>query len=650
MKTLINTTFKSLNLFTIISVLLTAYCLLHTANCYTQAPEIEWQNTIGGYNTDNETKIISTTDGGFMVIGSSYSKYSGDKTEINISGGTNSSDIWIIKLDINGNIEWQNTIGGTKWDNGKDIIQTLDGGYLIGAESSSGISGDKTEGHYSGGSFGYDLWIIKIDASGNIEWQNNIGGMNDDFMRAVCQNPDGTYIIGSYSLSGSGGDKTVGNNDAIAGSGDIWLLKLNATGSIIWQRDIGGDMGDYVDEIKMPAGGGYILGGASASNTGFDKSEDSYGGYDVWIIKTDNDGFVDWDVAYGGNLDEHIGSIELTADGGYLVGAYSASGISGNKTESTNGGSDYWILDLDAAGNINWQKDIGGAANDMMHDIVQLTDETIICGGLSYSGISGDKTEPVSGLIDIWLCGLDISGNLLWENTVGGSSDDLATSINECPDGNFIVAGSSSSDISGDKTEMQWSNTNAHDYWIIKFIGDVCTIPTGLYTNNIFTTKATANWNLIPGADSYQIWYREVGAGTWIKKSSFTNFKTIKLLTPDTDYEYKVRSKCSDGSFTDFSAMQNFTTMPLRMGEFEEGFAIDVYPNPASDVLNISMENYSEAITITMFDMTGNKIKMELIEQSGGLMKFDISSYPKGIYILDIIDQNKHETIRFVCD
>ncbi|MBC8172503.1 MAG: T9SS type A sorting domain-containing protein, partial [Chitinophagales bacterium] len=182
---------------------------------------IEWQNTIGAYLTENLLDIQQTIDGGYVLGGSSSSNGFEDKTE-HTQGGF---DYWVVKLDVLGNIEWDNTIGGNSDDNMFSINQTLDGGYILSGTSASDISFDKTENHI-GPSYYKDYWIVKINESGEIEWQNTIGGDGSDGGVSARQTPDGGYILAGISTSDISGDKT---EPVIGGccSNDYWVVKLS---------------------------------------------------------------------------------------------------------------------------------------------------------------------------------------------------------------------------------------------------------------------------------------------------------------------------------------------------------------------------------------------------------------------------------------
>ncbi|MFN0173996.1 MAG: T9SS type A sorting domain-containing protein [Saprospiraceae bacterium] len=430
---------------------------------FAQAPAIEWQNTIGGNDADFLFSLQQTADGGYILSGSSTSNISGDKTE-NCLGNW---DYWVVKLDATGSILWQNTIGGIGLDRLESIQQTLDGGYILGGYSTSNISGDKTEN-----SQGYeDYWVVKLDALGGIQWQNSIGGSNGDQLIDLQQTSDGGYILGGHSQSNISGDKTENG----LGEDDFWVVKLDATGTIQWQNTISGNKSDRLYSIQQTVDGGYILGGASLSNISSDKTENCLGGNDFWVVKLDATGFIQWQNTIGGTLFDTMLSVQQTADGGYILGGFSYSNISGDKTENCLGHPDYWVVKLGATGTIEWQNTIGGNDEDYLQHLQQTADGGYILGGYSYSNISGDKTENSWGMEeDFWVVKLDATGTIQWQKTIGGTETDRLYSLQQTSDGGYILGGLSDSNISGNKTENCFGSW---DYWVIKLAPE--TVPTG---------------------------------------------------------------------------------------------------------------------------------------------------------------------------
>ena len=355
---------------------------------------IQWQNTIGGGDSDWLFSIQQTTDEGFILCGWSISNISGDKTE-NSQGV---DDYWIVKLDAVGNIEWQNTIGGSGLERYPSIQQTSDEGYILGGWSDSDMSGDKTENSQGG----QDYWVVKLDSIGNIQWQNTIGGSSDDILYSIKQTLDEGYILGGWSRSDSMGDKTENSQ----GDHDYWVIKLDALGNIQWQNTIGGSTVDYLLSAYETPDNGYVLGGYSASNISGDKTENSLGNMgtmDYWIVKLDSLGTIQWQNTIGGNSQDVLFTLNLASDGGYVLAGYSSSNISGDKAENCYGVEDYWVVKIDPLGNIQWQKTLGGDGWDWLYSIEQTADGGYILGGASASNSSGNKTENSMGFMDYWV-------------------------------------------------------------------------------------------------------------------------------------------------------------------------------------------------------------------------------------------------------
>lgn len=437
--------------------------------CYD--PPIAWQNTIGGSGIDYLYAMDKTLDGGYIIAGSSTSNISGDKTE-NIVDGTAYSDYWVVKLDSLGNIEWQNTIGGSAGDNAFSVIQTSDGGYMVGGLSASGATGDKIESALSA-----DYWILKLSSVGDIVWQNTLGGDSYDYCTVVQETFDGGYIIGGHSSSNISGDKT---ENTLGDGPDYWIIKLDPAGNVEWDNTIGGDGEDELKSLEQTDDGGYILGGWSASNISGDKTENCLGVYDYWVLKLDSVGNIEWQNTLGGTDVDKLTDIKQSSDGGYIVGGYSESNISDDKTENVIGYmgfgyglADYWIVKLNPSGEIEWDNTIGGTHDDMLSKVIETTDGGFAAVGSSRSNISGDKAENnIPGVgYDYWIIKLGSAGNIEWQNTIGGGDFDQAYGLVQNSDGDYTIAGYSNSGIYGDKTEASQGN---YDYWIVNLS---CEIP-----------------------------------------------------------------------------------------------------------------------------------------------------------------------------
>jgi hypothetical protein len=416
---------------------------------------IQWENTIGGNDTEWVDFIELSKDQNYILGGYSYSNISGDKNE----NSRGLSDYWFIKIDdTSGNLLWQKTIGGNSIDHLTSAKETTDGGYILGGSSSSGISGEKTQNSRGND----DYWVVKLDENRNIIWDKTYGGTGVDRLTSIIQTTDGGYLIGGSSDSDISAEKT----DNSRGNIDIWIIKIDQSGNIMWQKTFGGSNSDWVQSLIETPDGGYILAGSSHSNISGEKSENSRGLRDFWVLKIDNSGTIIWQKTIGGNNGDYAKSIIATSDGNYIIGGDSSSNISGEKTEKTvNNSTDVWLLKINDLGQILWQKDIGAESTEAFADIRMTSDNGFILGIMSYSGISGYKTEASKGDRDYWTVKLDSTGKFEWDKTVGGDSSDQTQSIVQAKDGGYVTVGWSMSNISGDKTE---NKSGRQDFWVVK--------------------------------------------------------------------------------------------------------------------------------------------------------------------------------------
>ena len=420
-------------------------------NTFSQ-PTITKQKDIGGSSNDYLACMDLTKDGGLIIGGYSNSNKSHQKTEDN----KGEDDYWIVKLDSLQHTEWDKTIGAHNADDLGSIKQTNDGGYILGGQSESNISGDKTEN--SKGL--YDYWIVKIDKNGIIQWDKTIGGNEDDYFSSIEQTSDDGYIVGGISFSDSSGDKTENRK----GSYDYWVVKLDRLGNIQWDKTVGGNGYDQLSTIQQTEDGGYILGGQSESNISGDKTQNSKGGADYWIVKLSNTGDVQWDKTLGGNKNDYLYTLQQTSGGGYIFGGMSYSDSSGDKTEDRKGSYDYWVIKLNNSHHVEWDKTIGGKDIDHLTCLQQTTDSGYILGGYSSSQKSGDKTENSRGDEDYWIVKLNKSGVIQWDKTIGGTNYDNLIDIKETRKNHYILGGYSISQISGDKIKKL---RGKYDYWIV---------------------------------------------------------------------------------------------------------------------------------------------------------------------------------------
>jgi hypothetical protein len=410
-------------------------------NSYSQGDNsVIWAKAYGGSSADWGNYTAQTTDGGFIIAGSSSSN-DGD-----VTGNHGNSDFWVVKTDVTGSIEWQKSYGGTMDERANCVIQTEGGGYIIAGYSSS------NDGDVSGNHGSKDYWVVKTDASGNIQWQKSFGGTDDEEARCIQRTTDGGYIIAGYSMS-SDGDVTINR-----GGWDFWVLKINSTGVVEWQKSYGGDAWDEAFSIQQTTDGGYIVAGQTDSDNGDISLNHGY--FDFWIVKTDMSGAIEWQKTYGGSDGDYASKILQTIDGGYIIGGetYSTNyDVTGN-----HGYVDYWVVKTNQSGTIQWQKTYGGTDSDELADIIQTADEGFIMAGQSYS-YDGDVTGNHQGGSDYWVVKTMPSGSIQWQQSYGGFDHEAASNILQTNEGNFIVTGwsiSNNGEVTGNHGDI--------DYWVVK--------------------------------------------------------------------------------------------------------------------------------------------------------------------------------------
>lgn len=294
-------------------------------------------------------------------------------------------------------------------------------------------------------------------------WDYRFGGTDGDYFSLIRQTADSGYLLAGFSTSGTGGDKS----DPCIGVDDFWIVKTDSLGIKQWDKTFGGSLDEQLGDFQQTLDGGYMLGGYTSSGISGDVTSAPVGYNDYWIVKTDAAGNKLWDKRYGGTTANQLKSLHQTTDNGYILGGWSNSGVGGNKTQPSWGQGDYWIVKIDSMGNQEWDKRFGGTLRDELTTVRQTYDGGYILGGWSLSQANGDKTDTLRGgtWSDYWIVRTDTSGNKLWDKSFGGSGQDNLISTKETSDKGFILLGWSTSGISGDKTQASYGQM---DYWLIK--------------------------------------------------------------------------------------------------------------------------------------------------------------------------------------
>jgi uncharacterized repeat protein (TIGR02543 family)/uncharacterized delta-60 repeat protein len=391
----------------------------------------QWAKTYGTRTDEDMGCIQQTTDGGYIVSGTTY--YFGY------------GDFLILKLSSSGEIEWQKVYGGSGSDYFPRIQQTSDGGYVVAGYSYS----------FGTGYYDSDFLILKLSSSGEIEWQKVYGGSGSEVGPKIHQTSDGGYIVTGYTESFG------------AGEGDIWILKLDSSGEIEWQKVYGGNRRDSVREIQQTSDGGYIVAGATLSF--------GDGTNNVWVLKLSSSGEIEWQKVYGGRSRIIYGSggIQETSDGGYIVGGETFR----------VGDPNFLILKLSSSGEIEWQKEYGGSGSDWIQEIQQASNGGYVVAGYSYSFGAGNT--------DAWILKLNSTGIIEWQKAYGGTSTDSVYSIQQRSNGGYILMG-----------ETRSFGAGATDFLILKItskglLGPSCPLITDTLASTFETQFSSSNSSAI---------------------------------------------------------------------------------------------------------------------------------------------------------
>jgi len=353
------------------------------------ASSVMWSQTYGGEGEEVAHWLVETSDGGYAIAG--------------YTGGI--GDFWLVKTDVNGNMEWNQRYEPIKYDRVGSFVETSDGGFAIAGGSSN-------------------FWLIKTDENGDLQWKQTYGAfVSGGRAYSLVETLDGGYAL-------AGETWTIGE-----GSTDVWLIKTDMYGNFEWNGTYGSAGGDSANSLTVTSDGGFALAGSVWSTNS--------SSYDFWLIKTDTNGVMQWNQTYDYNKWwEDANFVVETSDGGYVI-----AGIAAFPPPLPV--SYFWLIKTDAYGNMEWSKTYGETEYEKANSIVMTSD-----GGFA---IAGFKSTSFTGSKDFWLVKTDANGNIEWSQTHGGSESDIAHSLVETSDGGYALAGETYSLGAGDS-----------DFWLVK--------------------------------------------------------------------------------------------------------------------------------------------------------------------------------------
>jgi hypothetical protein len=428
----------------------------------------------GGAGGDECRGSLLTADGALLLSGVTYSDVSYDVTEpVRGTASRYNADYWLTKTTTQGLKLWDKRFGGSAMESLAKVLATPDGGYLLCGDSYSGIGYDKSEASRGES----DYWIVKVDAQGVKQWDRSYGSSSYDQLKSAIITPDGgSLLVGTTFGKSPSGDRTA----TLSGGIGIWVVKLDAAGNKQWDKAFGSSNTSHAVAIVSLAGGGYALGGfiigtgGDVTATPHDNSATDY-----WVVGLDAVGTKQWDKLYGGSNYESLHAMLATADGGLLLGGVSMSPVSGDKTQY-DVQKDWWLVKVDALGNKQWDQIYGPPrpSNSTALSNTLVTMQQTPQGGYLLAGYSG-WYGPASGPDDVpyryWLVNATATGAVRSQQILSGNGDNMVAGLVQ--QGTALwVAGSSASDAGGDRTAANRGNS---DFWVVKYDATALAVTAG---------------------------------------------------------------------------------------------------------------------------------------------------------------------------
>jgi hypothetical protein len=444
-----------------------------------------WHRSFGGTNHEYLSQMVETSDGAFAAVGRTES------SDGNVTGFRGEYDGWVVKFSPSGELLWERVVGGEMWDWGSNIAASPNGGVLFSGYSFS------WDGDGEGNRGDYDYQLVRFDGQGRRLWSRMYGGPKDDFAQGMVALPDGTYLV-------TGGSVAAGNDvSEIRGSFDLWVIRVNDKGQLLWSQTFGGSAYDISSPggsdyymagpgtaLSLTADGGVAMAGASRSSDG--DLGGNQGGYDAWLMrfypqiwKDGSSGkrgqinplqpkdpsrepslrsapAVKWARSFGGSKkDAPLDSPQALINDG--AGGFTFVGTSESSDHGLRhrGAGDVWIVNTDGQGKMNWQRTYGGSKRETGAALTKVE------GGYVFVATSESKDGMVGankGGADLWVVKIDEKGKILWKRVLGGSAEEVASTIVSTRDGGVLVGGSSFS-----KDQDVTDHICGFDYWVVKF-------------------------------------------------------------------------------------------------------------------------------------------------------------------------------------
>ncbi len=488
---------------------------------FTVNAQLTFQKTYGGTQKDEGKAIVQTADGGYILAGHTY------------SAPADSQDVYLVKTNAAGDTLWTHTYGGANTDWANAVQQTSDMGYIIAG------------GTTSYGAFNELPLLIKTNATGAVTWAKTIGGANINDAYSVQQTTDGGYIFSGVTLSYG------------AGGADAYLVKMNALGDTVWTRTFGGTGIDYGAAVQELAGGGYVMAGYTSS----------FGtGTDIYLTLVNQSGTLLISKSIGGTGYDRATAVRQTSDGGFILCGYTNS--------FGAGGWDVYVIKTNLSGSVTWAQTYGTASDEIAYAVRQTAD-----GGYIVSG-----TTSLNGT-DVFLMKLTATGAITWVKSYGGTGNESNWDVKQTTDGGYITLRGTMSFGAGNQ-----------DVYVVK------TDASGNSGCNTSPVNFIAGSNIVPAAATATI----ISYGA-----------NVASVSPAVKSGSKVTNLCSS------------------VGIEEDGLpeAMTVYPNPSSGTFTFAGTGFTIA-RIDIFNTLGESVFSSSMDRSSSV---DLSGQPAGIYFYRVV-------------
>lgn len=684
-----------------------------------------WAKSYGGSENDFAYSLLNSSDGNILAGGSSLS----DNGDISDHHGIASlADAWLIKLDTAGNLLWEKSYGGGVYDDLKSITTTTDGGYIFTGATNSNDGDALDIGHGS-----LDVWVVKLDVSGNVSWQKKYGGTSDESGTDIQQTADGGYIVLSTAHSLNG--QVTGHHGSVSET-DIWLFKTDASGTLLWQKSLGGTFNEVANQVRQTADGGFVVTGNSRSKSGdvsgHHGSENAAN--DIWVIKTDGSGNIIWNKSYGGTEEDFCGDMVMDDDGNLILnsGANSTDFNLADRVVPAGflGGSDFWLTKVDAAtGNFIWKTNLGGYNYDEGRCVLLLDDGSLIVNGVTRSVDRDMEGNHPAGGDDFWIAKLNRENFLIYNDndedgygdessseeamnylpcsgmtsdhsdcndgdadihpsaieTCNDLDDDCDASIDEdvittaispagslsiCPGSNIILSANAgtgytyqwrknSVDITG-ATSIDYTATTSGNYEVTVTIpggcSDISTVTT-ITASPAPKAKITAPQGTDLCGHPSLLLKAKTGTGysyQWKRDGLNITGATAKNYTVTATGSYRVTETNPQGCSK--TSPPTVITASCKEGEAVSAFntLLIVYPNPASDNITISFitDELISSAELMIYNMLGEVVYTDKIDvQVSYTMEITLSltnNFQSGVYTVKLVNNGTTYAKRFI--